>query len=172
MRESDFQTWKHDAVDEAKVLNEQCMREFRLGSWPRWETNLEQGRFYFVENGIPRVAASVVVVGSYSTKSETWLWSWANEHLPSTAKDGIEVVRDWGTREGVRALTEAKFPADEGARVGTGVRGAPVVKCYLHLSLSVLVRFCLGSVQGTQLFAGGRPRKGNCGRCQGEDSLR
>jgi hypothetical protein len=113
MRESDFQIWKHEAVHEAKALNEQCVREFRLGSWPRWEANLEQGRFYFVEDGIPRVAASVVVVGSYSTKSETWLWSWANERIPSTAKDGMEVVRDWGGREGIRDLTEPKFPADE-----------------------------------------------------------
>ncbi|SRR5258707_817163 len=113
MREPDFEVWKHEAVHGAQALNDQCMREFRLGSWPRWEANLEQGKFYFLEDGIPRVAASVVVVGTYSTKSETWLWSWANESLPSAVKDSMRAVRNWGSREGVRDLTEPKFPADE-----------------------------------------------------------
>ncbi len=101
MREPDFEVWKHEAVHGAQALNDQCMREFRLGSC------------YFLEDGIPRVAASVVVVGTYSTKSETWLWSWANESLPSAVKDSMRAVRNWGSREGVRDLTEPKFPADE-----------------------------------------------------------
>lgn len=62
----------------------------------------------------PKVRAKVPIVGSISSKSDTWLWSWANPHFNEVEIGPICAVRDFGVREGITKLTEEKWTADEG----------------------------------------------------------
>ena len=50
----------------------------------------------------------MTIVGSISTKSDTWLWSWANPHFKDVEIGSICDVRDFGEREGITKLTEEK----------------------------------------------------------------
>jgi hypothetical protein len=62
---------------------------------------------------VPKVEARIVIVGSISTKSNTWLWSWANSYFDDVRAPEIESVRENGIKHGIRRLTEPKWPADE-----------------------------------------------------------
>lgn len=113
MLEFEYKKWMHKAVHQAQAQNERCAKAFRLSSWPRWQTELDKGHLYFVEDGIPRVVASVLVAGSISNRCGTWLWSWGNESLPTVVKDEMFLVRAWGVKENIAQLSDPKFPADQ-----------------------------------------------------------
>ena len=49
-------------------------REFRLGSWPRWDWDQDTGELVFSRDGVPHVVADFQFVGSISTVSDTWRW--------------------------------------------------------------------------------------------------
>lgn len=52
-------------------------------------------------------------VGSISKISETWLWSWANQHIEPKVKTEIEIVKKYGNENNLELLTKSKWFADE-----------------------------------------------------------
>jgi hypothetical protein len=109
----EFAKFRHDAVHELMRLNVACEREFQISSWPRWHYDLDRASLKFLKDEISRVVASIQVVGTTSTRSGTWLWSWANEHIPRQASQETAQVRAFGERECLPDLTTSKLVDDE-----------------------------------------------------------
>jgi len=113
MSPEDYAKFRHDAVHALMRLNDSCEREFQLSSWPRWHYDLEETTLEFLKDDIPRVVASIQVVGTTSRQSGTWLWGWANGYLPTQATKAIKEVREFGERESVAELTTRSLTDDE-----------------------------------------------------------
>lgn len=113
MNQEEFSAFRHEAVHALMELNEQADREYHIDVWPRWDYELEDGTLVFSEEGVPKVIASIQVVGTTSVEAKTWMWSWANEHLPANVVDRIRDVRKYGGSERVAELTESVLPDDE-----------------------------------------------------------
>jgi hypothetical protein len=73
----------------------------------------ETGEFVFSDGGIPKLVADFQVVGSISHISNTWMWSWANPSILESVKKDIHLVREFGEKHKLKALTEEKWDADE-----------------------------------------------------------
>src|SRR5215469_9520447 len=108
-----FSKFRHEAVHELMHLNELCEKNFHISSWPRWEYDLEQGTLIFSEKDVPRVSATIQVVGTTSNSGGTWLWGWANESLTQKVTTELAKVRAFGEAEKIAELTEAELPDDE-----------------------------------------------------------
>jgi hypothetical protein len=113
MNDAEFAEFKHNAIHALMRLNEACDLAFRLSSWPRWDYDLERRTLTFSKQGIPKVIASIQVVGTTSISGGTWLWGWANRSLPKKAVEMVRKVRQFGEVEGLSALTEAYSPDEE-----------------------------------------------------------
>jgi hypothetical protein len=108
-----FSEFRHDAVHELMHLNRLCEEEFRIGSWQRWDYDLERATLTFSENGVPKVLASIQVIGTTSVSGGTWMWGWANESLPPNVTKAVAKVREFGQAENIAKLTEAELRDDE-----------------------------------------------------------
>jgi hypothetical protein len=108
-----FDAFRNQAVHELKGLNEHCERTFRIGNWEHWDYDLDAGTLIFSEKGVPQVAADIQVVGTTSTASQTWLWGWANDCLPTSVTTRILEVREFGQTQQVSQLTEPQLSDDE-----------------------------------------------------------
>lgn len=84
---------------------------FRLSEYERWDFIGESDRLAFSSPGKPGPAFSAQYAGSVS--SRTWLWSWANPHIPSRFSAEVGRVRDYGLRRGFRKLTREEWPAGQ-----------------------------------------------------------
>ena len=113
MDSTQFSKFQHEAVHELMSLNEACEKEFHIGSWSRWDYDLERQTLTFSQEGLPRVEASIQVVGTTSISGGTWLWGWANDSLPPNVISAIEKVRAFGDAEDLTELTKADLPDDE-----------------------------------------------------------
>lgn len=87
--------------------------EYNLGQHERFDVDQEKGTLVFSNDGKPTVIAKVQYVGSVSTISNTWLWSWANPTILEKVKDQMHIVKEYGLAHKYRAITEDKWPADE-----------------------------------------------------------
>ena len=85
---------------------------FSLGSYQRYDWNQETGELVFSNDGVPAVIADFDFIGSYSSKSNTWLWAWANFHLLEALRSAVEAVRDHGEKHDYPWLTTAKWSAE------------------------------------------------------------
>lgn len=93
-------------LDAAKI-------DFKLGSYERYDWDQEKGELVFSDQGVPKVAVKIQFVGSISTKSGTWLWSWDNPSVLENIKKHVQRVRDFGKQHGISKLTTAKWEAEE-----------------------------------------------------------
>ena len=62
---------------------------------------------------MPAVIAKVDFIGSVSTKTNTWLWSWANPSLLDTVRSRTTSIREVGDDRDFPHLTVPKWPAEE-----------------------------------------------------------
>jgi len=108
-----FSVYRHEAVHELMRLNQLCAQEFHISSWPRWDYDLKHGTLTFSENGVPKVLASIQVIGTTSVADGTWMWGWANDSLPPNVTKAVARVREFGQARNITELTEATLPDDE-----------------------------------------------------------
>jgi hypothetical protein len=113
MSPEEFEEFRAQAYESLVQVNELCKQEFKIGSWQRWDYELEVGTLTFSSDGIPRVVAAIQAVGSTSNSSGTWMWGWANQSLPAKVTDQLYRVKRFGERENLTQLTEAKLVGDE-----------------------------------------------------------
>lgn len=92
----------------ATRLNE----EYKLGSYS-WALDQDTGKLTFSDGNTPKVIAGVQIVGSYSTYSRTWMWSWGNKYVEDDLKKEILKVKEYGERKRFRELTTAKWECEE-----------------------------------------------------------
>jgi hypothetical protein len=87
--------------------------EFGLSSYERWDWDDARGAVVFSDGGVPRVIAQAQLVGSFSGKTSTWLWAWANSSVEPRLYRDLAEVRRFGEHQGIWQLTTAKWEAEE-----------------------------------------------------------
>lgn len=126
---------------------ERLESKFGLSKHKRWDYDQETGLLTFSNDGIPAVIADIEMIGSVSTVSDTWLWSWANFHLLPNVRSRIVAARAFGEQRDFPRLTVPKWPADavDGWEMSAiaahvleakGVYRAPTGKGFLFMALT------------------------------------
>ncbi len=86
---------------------------FRLDDHERYDWCQESGQLVLSNAGTPAVVADIQFVGSVSTRTSTWMWSWANESFLEAARDRVRRVRAYGDEHGLLRLACACWQAEE-----------------------------------------------------------
>jgi uncharacterized protein DUF6882 len=107
-----WESFVADCQDELHHKQELLKTEFALDTHKRYDWDQATGELVFSNDGVPAVVANTEVVGSVSTVSHTWLWSWANFHLLENVRTRVLAVRKLGERKGFPRLTVPKWRAE------------------------------------------------------------
>lgn len=99
--------------EDLQKKNEQLNQEFALGSHQRYDWDQAKGELVFSNDGVPAIVAKIDFIGSYSSKTGTWLWAWANFHLLENAITRVLAVRDFGEAQDYPCLTTPKWAAEK-----------------------------------------------------------
>jgi hypothetical protein len=100
-----YGAWRHDAVHELQAKTEHAKNEFGLGKWERYDYDIDAGILEFSHQGILKVVARIQVVGTTGDASGTWLWAWANDHLPREAIESALATKRFGEEHQIDELT-------------------------------------------------------------------
>ena len=85
---------------------------FDLWQHKRWDWNQDRAEIVFSNDGVPAVVADLAFVGSLSSRSNTWMWSWANQSLAPAIVGDMALVRDHGDALDRPHLTVPIWPAE------------------------------------------------------------
>jgi hypothetical protein len=114
-----YRDWRHDAVHELQDKNARLREEYRLGSWERFDYDLEAGTITFSDHGVPKVRVEIQIAGSTSMNAGNWLWAWGNSHWPQSCVTDSGLVREFGEKHGICELTHDYVDIDDDLN-GTG----------------------------------------------------
>ena len=101
------------AVRELSDRQARLEEKFEISRHERWDWDQETCRIVFSNSGVPAVTARIQFVGSISTTSDTWLWSWANPSFEPHTSEDLQKVRDYGEGKDFASLTVPKWPGEE-----------------------------------------------------------
>jgi hypothetical protein len=102
-----------DSIAAAQRKQQLLENDFQLGRHKRWDWDQEKAQPVFSNDGIPALRCDIAFVGSVSTVSNTWLWSWANFSLTEAVRTVMEKVRAFGEARDFPKLIVPKWPARE-----------------------------------------------------------
>jgi len=109
--EEAFEELLHESIDYLNEKQDAIVEEFKLDKHARFDWHQDTGQLVFSSDGKPAVICDVVFVGSVSTRSDTWLWSWANDSLVEGVKARMREVRSHGEEQFFEKLAGAFWPA-------------------------------------------------------------
>lgn len=108
--------WDRIVTESVAALREKqdlLEQDFDLGNLERWDWDQDTAKLIFSHKGIAIVDCDIAFVGSISTISNTWLWSWSNFQLTEAVRNPMLKVREFGDEHDFPRLIVPKWPADE-----------------------------------------------------------
>jgi hypothetical protein len=151
LTDEEIADYMHESVHMQMEINERYLKQFGIGSFERWDYDMDKETLTFSHKGVTRVVANIQVAGTISNESKTWLWGWANQYFPENVTSALSVVREFGEQHGIQKLTEDKWAAtvEDGWEMsavanrlikGKGVYRCPTDKGFLFLILTQITR--------------------------------
>lgn len=82
MTDDEFAEYLNSAVDDLQEKQDELLASHGLGSYARFWFDQAQESLDFSDNaGATGLRALVIPIGSWSHKSNSWKWAWANESI-------------------------------------------------------------------------------------------
>lgn len=83
MNDEEFQSFIDSCFEELEKKQKRLIREFGFGTFDKFQHDFDKEEMYLLKDGRVRAKAKLVPIGSFNTKSSTWMWGWANEAFPA-----------------------------------------------------------------------------------------
>lgn len=104
----DWGEWSRQAVAAMTARNQAWISRFDVERAPfRWDLATAELCF---ERATDQVVADLCLVGTASEGEGTFLWAWANEAIPDSAKRGLDAVRTFGATHDLPRLVTPEWP--------------------------------------------------------------
>ena len=114
MNEGEFEEFMARCVADAQRKNDALDAEHGLHSFARWDDDGDRQTLLFTNPGeVDALEAKVTSIGSYSLKTHTWMWAWANESLTDAAREKASLLKRLFDRTGMRVFTDPHVDCDE-----------------------------------------------------------
>jgi hypothetical protein len=112
MTDDEFDAFVAESVEELERKQDKLQNEFGLGTHADFLFDQATGTLEFKDaSGAVRVRADVTPIGSFSERSETWQWAWANESLLPALRERAQECRALETATGFAVFGQAVLKA-------------------------------------------------------------
>jgi hypothetical protein len=108
----DFQQLLATSVQELQAKNE-AHKSWGLGSFDRWDLDQETGNLVFTKDDGSTVTTKAQIIGSLSTRDNSWLWAWDNPSILDPLKADARKLQAYGQEHGIEKLTSRKWTGTE-----------------------------------------------------------
>lgn len=112
MKHLDYKTFAQNCVRDLKLVQSQFQKEYDLDGYENWFYNQATGLLTFTTNEV-EINFKYLEAGSFSQKSNTWLWSWANDDTLDNVKHAGELIKTFGEKSDYAQLTNGYFESNE-----------------------------------------------------------
>ncbi|MDN5284262.1 MAG: hypothetical protein JWR38_536 [Mucilaginibacter sp.] len=111
--EQNFEDYKSQCVTDNMLLQPEFIKLYDINSYENWFYDHGTGAFHFKSDDGRNLYFKYVDVGSFSTKTHIWNWSWDNNTTPKHVSNALEKVKVFGINNNFEQLTKGLFEGDE-----------------------------------------------------------
>lgn len=108
----DYIEFAENCVNEIKSLQDELISDFSLGSYDNWYYDQATGLLTFSTKD-EELNFKYFSVGTFSNNTNTWKWSWDNEHTLDNVKLKSLNVKEFGETNNYDKLTNGYFESNE-----------------------------------------------------------
>jgi hypothetical protein len=108
--------WLHDALHRGKRRHDRWVDEYGITSHARYRYALQESPPWLgfgASDDRFTLLCEPSVLGSWSSRTNTWLWGWANDYWESPLTRASVRVKRLGERLGIERLWRGQFESDE-----------------------------------------------------------
>jgi hypothetical protein len=113
MKDHTFEDFADSCCEQISALQESFMISHNINSYERWLFDEDLGVFCFESDDGRNRYFKYTLTGSFSTKTNTWKWSWDNEYMKDSERSKIEKVHAYGVDHGYVKLSTGLIDGDE-----------------------------------------------------------
>lgn len=107
-----YNKFSKECVEELKILQYKFLEDYNIDSYDNWFYDQSTGLLTF-STGDNELNFKYIDLGSFSEKSNTWNWSWDNEHTLDNVKHRTELIKEFGLKLNYSKLTTGYFESSE-----------------------------------------------------------
>jgi hypothetical protein len=108
-----FENYKDKCLEDISSLQDEFMKLYDIDNYEEWFYDHGIGAFHFKSDNGKNLYFKYVDVGSFSTKANTWKWSWDNKSTPLHVSQSLEKVKAFGQANNFEDLTNGLFNGDD-----------------------------------------------------------
>ena len=109
----EYQEFANNEYEKMSKAQDEFLSKFDVNSFSKWFYNQESELLRLYDEGGDEMYFKYIPVGSYSLKSNTWMWSWNNEGSIENNKTATLKVKELGVKNDFRYLTKGLFKCDK-----------------------------------------------------------
>ena len=107
-----FDSFLTKTMERLAIEQEHFKIKYSIDNYDHCDYHQPSGIFTF-SNDIDKLFFAYQVIGTFSTKSNTWLWSWANNNTYPNVRIDSEKIKIFGLENNYEKLTKSKWDAEE-----------------------------------------------------------
>jgi len=96
-----------------KTLQAELHQHYNIDSYKKWWYDQHTGLFTFSEGQSQELNFRYVAIGTFSEKSNTWMWAWHKQSTLAKARKASEIIKEFGETHRFEKLTTGSFESDE-----------------------------------------------------------
>jgi len=113
MTDEQFDQYLDYCYDKLEKKQEELFKNYNIGSFEEYWYDQETGILQFKTGGNVKLEFNVIFIGSWSSNSNTWMWSWGNESMTEDVKNNSIVLKELKEKTGFGIFTNPFFECDE-----------------------------------------------------------
>jgi hypothetical protein len=94
MTEDEFRNFVDESYDALEVKQQLLQGKFDLGSYQRFDFDFESEEIRFKDDDDTKIKADIIPIGSFCTRTSTWMWGWANPAFPNSLRENSEKIKE------------------------------------------------------------------------------
>ena len=112
MTVNEYSAFADKCCEELEILQDSFKLNYGLDWYEDWYHVQDAGVFYLQKDNT-KLHFNYLIVGSFSTKSNTWKWSWDNPDISARVRLPMHKVQQFGNDNNIDELHTGLFPAEE-----------------------------------------------------------
>jgi hypothetical protein len=94
MNDDEFQIYLDSCLEGLESKQQHLNNNYGLGTFEKYNIDLEKEEIHFLKNDHVELKATIIPIGSFNTKSKTWMWGWANEAFPGKLRKKSSKIKN------------------------------------------------------------------------------
>ncbi|MED1267986.1 hypothetical protein P4U03_15465 [Bacillus mycoides] len=113
MTNEQFEGYLDMCYDKLESKQQHFISHYNIDNFDEYWYDQDQCILQFKNNGQVLLEFSVVFIGSWSGKSNSWMWSWANEHMTDCARSKSNCLKGLQKITGSEVFINSLFECDQ-----------------------------------------------------------